>query len=244
MRHNAAAVLFTLFAAFPASGAAQIPEKFENLQHFPKDISRDALVQQMREFSFALNVRCQYCHAGGDGISFEGVSFKSDEKVAKQKARFMLKMVDELNGRTLAGVPSRRTPPVKMTCVTCHRGSAVPRTLGDVLAQTIADEGPDAAVKQYRQLRENMHNGRFDFGEWSMNELAVRLGHEGNRAAAIAMLKLNGEFYPKSADIDIRLGDQYAASGQRDLAIASFKSALEKQPDNPRAKQRLAELSK
>ena len=48
----------------------------------------------MREFSFALNVRCQYCHTGGDGISFEGVNFASDEKPAKVKARAMLRMVD------------------------------------------------------------------------------------------------------------------------------------------------------
>jgi hypothetical protein len=39
---------------------------------FPQDITAEALTQRMREFSFALNVRCQYCHAGGDGVSFDG----------------------------------------------------------------------------------------------------------------------------------------------------------------------------
>ena len=40
-----------------------------------------ALIQRMREFSFALGVRCQHCHAGGNGVSLEGVSFKSDDRL-------------------------------------------------------------------------------------------------------------------------------------------------------------------
>src|SRR5688500_18713273 len=52
--------------------------KGENLQFFPKTISREQLTQRMREFSFALGVRCQYCHTGGDGVSFDGVVFASD----------------------------------------------------------------------------------------------------------------------------------------------------------------------
>src|SRR5262245_25258824 len=77
---------------------AQLPPwEPKNLRYFPKDITREALVQRMREFSFALNVRCQFCHAGGDGISFDGVDFGSDDKPAKVKARAMLKMMDVIN---------------------------------------------------------------------------------------------------------------------------------------------------
>src|SRR5262245_50784373 len=90
----------------------QTPWKAENLQYFPKDISRQALTQRMREFSFALGVRCQYCHAGGDGISFDGVSFVSDEKPAKTKARAMLRMVDQINNVMLASLPARAQPRV------------------------------------------------------------------------------------------------------------------------------------
>ena len=71
-----------LFAQTP-----QPPWKGENLQYFPKDITRQQLTQRMREFSFSLGVRCQYCHPGGNGISFDGVVFSSDEKPAKVKAR-------------------------------------------------------------------------------------------------------------------------------------------------------------
>jgi tetratricopeptide repeat protein/photosynthetic reaction center cytochrome c subunit len=239
-----ASAILIVFAVSPPAGA-QIPTTFQNLQHFPRDIPRDDLIQRMREFSFALGVRCQYCHTGGDGISFEGVKFESDEKVAKQKARYMLKMVDEVNGKLLAGLPSRVTPTVRVDCATCHRGSALPRTLADELARIIAADGIDAAVQKYRDLRrDTMPLGKYDFGEWSMNELGDRLAREGNVDAAIAMFELNAEFYPKSADIDLRLGELYLKKGDKERAIAKFKAVLEKQPNNPRAKQRLTELSK
>src|SRR5688572_6848888 len=171
--------------ALAPDARAQIPQALENLQYFPKDISRDALIQRMREFSFALNVRCQYCHTGGDGVSFEGVVFASDEKIAKRKARFMLRMTDTLNTTLLADLPGRRDPPVRMDCVHCHRGSATPRTLAAELTDVIAAKGPQAAVERYRELRGAMAAGRFDFGEWSVNEIARELIEKGNTDAAI-----------------------------------------------------------
>ena len=76
-------VTFLLLAPVVAGAqGAPAPWRGENLQFFPKDIPRPQLVQRMREFSFALDVRCQHCHAGGDGVSFDGVNFASDEKPA------------------------------------------------------------------------------------------------------------------------------------------------------------------
>ena len=177
------------------------PWRGENLQHFPKDISRPELIQRMREFSFALDVRCQYCHAGGDGVSFDGVVFASDEKPTKVKARAMLHMVDELNNSLLAKVPSRAEPRVVVGCATCHRGLALPKSLQTTLFEIAQKDGADAAVARYRALRQNtMVAGKYNFGEWEINELARRLTEAGNTAAAIAILEMNGEFYPKSAD--------------------------------------------
>ena len=126
---------------------AQIPERFQNLQVLPTGIARDSLVQIMRGFSFALGVRCQYCHSGGDGVSFAGVVFDSDEKPAKRKARFMLRMVDSLNRVVLAALPGRSDPPVTMQCVTCHRGLPRPTTLQAVLMKTIEASGVDSAIR-------------------------------------------------------------------------------------------------
>ena len=223
--------------------AAQIPEKFQNLQVFPAAITRDSLVQIMRGFSFALGVRCQHCHAGGDGVSFAGVAFDSDEKPAKRKARFMLRMVDSLNRIVLAALPDRTDPPVVVQCVTCHRGLAKPTTLEAVLMKTIEQSGVDSAIKQYRGLRERVAiNGYYDFTEWRINELARTLVTAGKIPETIAILEMNAEFNPRSVTIPFELGELYRRQGDRDKAIASYQRVLQLQPNNPQARTRLTEL--
>src|SRR5262245_14338972 len=155
-----------LFAAPVAAQTAAPPWKGENLQFYPKDITRPRLIQAMREFSFALGVRCQYCHAGGNGVSFDGVVFASDEKPAKVKARAMLRMVDELNTVALAKLPSRADPRVEIQCATCHRGLALPKSLQTTLLETIDKDGIPAAVARYRELRKNLTSGLYNFDEW------------------------------------------------------------------------------
>jgi Photosynthetic reaction centre cytochrome C subunit len=217
----------------------------ENLQYFPKDISRPELVQRMREFSFALDVRCQYCHTGGDGVSFDGVVFASDEKPAKVKARAMLRMVDEVNSTLLAKVPSRVEPQVVVGCATCHRGLALPKSLQTTLFEIAQRDGAPAAVARYRSLRQNtMVAGKYNFGEWEINELARRLTEAGNTTAAITILEMNGEFYPKSADIDFTLGELHRGHGETERAIQRYRAALEKNPQHQAAKRWLTELTK
>ena len=236
-------VVVTAQISWATAAASQIPQKFENLQFFPRDTPRDSLLQVMRGFSFALGVRCQHCHAGGDGVSFEGVNFASDDKAAKRNARFMLRMVDSLNANAFGGLAQRRTPPVQLECTTCHRGNSAPTTLARTLTATIEAKGVDSAVARYRALRANMELGRYDFGEWSMNELARTLREQGKTAEAIAMLELNNEFY-KTASIDQGLAELYLQRSDTAKALARYRALLEKQPNNPVAKRRVEELSR
>lgn len=230
------------------SASAQTPTtgwRGENLQFFPKDISREQLTLRMREFSFALNVRCQHCHAGGDGLSLEGVNFASDEKPAKATARAMLRMVAQLNTVTLAQLPARAEPRVEVECATCHRGLVLPKSLQTTLFEVITTDGVPAAIARYRTLRETtLSSGRYNFGEWEMNELARRLHEAGKSDAAIAMLELNGEFNPKSPEIDFLIGELHRARGERDLALARYRTALSKAPKHQGAARRIEELQK
>jgi tetratricopeptide (TPR) repeat protein len=238
------AIAVVILVALRGQSSAQPPDKFENLQFFPKDIPRDALIQRMREFSFALGVRCQYCHEGGDGISFDGVIFKSDAKPAKRKAREMLRLTETLNDTLLPKIPDRRTPPVRMDCVICHRGLPVPKTLATELTGVIDEKGIPAAVERYRELRAKTQLlGLFSFDEWTMNELARSLSETNKIDAAIAMLELNAEFYPDSASIDFALGEMHRRQGDRDKAIASYTAALKKNPRMKPAQDRLDELN-
>ncbi len=243
-----ALVIITALLIVVVPARAQNPldqVKIENLQVTPKDISRADLIQRMREFSFALNVRCQYCHTGGDGVSFEGVNFASDDKPAKVKARAMLRMVDELNTAVLPKLQSRAEPRVDVTCATCHRGLPLPKSLQTTLLEIIDKDGIAAAVARYRALRQDtLVFGRYNFDEWEMNELARRLFEAKKTDAAIAMLELNGEFNPKSAAIDFQIGEIHRQRGERDLAIQRYRLALTKAPDHQGVIQRLAELEK
>ena len=212
----------------------------------PKDIPRDSLLQIMRGFATSLGVRCNYCHVtheGGPG-GREQFDFKADDKIPKQKARFMIRMVQNLNGQVLPQVPHRHDPPVSVGCVTCHRGLPIPTTLDRVLAAAIDSGGAPAAVAKYRQLRDQqMASGRYDFSEGTVNDLARRLATQGKTAEAAALLEMNAEFYPNSAAIDAQLGDVYRQAGDRDRAIVHYRMALQKDPNNPMLRRRLDELT-
>lgn len=245
------AVVLLAVPFVPVTAAGQVPEKFENLEVLPRDIPRDSLLQIMRGFTFALGVRCQYCHvaapeagdgAGANGRSRERLVFKSDDKAAKRNARFMLRMVDSLNHVVLANLPDRSNPPVRIECVTCHRGSPVPQTLQTALTAVIDRYGIDSAVARYKQMRQDMESGRYDVSEESVNDLARSLSERGETDQAIAILQMNQEFHPDSPGIDFALGELYLRRGEKDKAIERYRRVLTRQPNNVRAKRRLEEL--
>ena len=215
----------------------------ENLQFFSQDVTRDSIVEVMRGFSFALGVRCQYCHVGGDGISFQGVEFASDDDPDKRKARFMLRMVETLNNSMLPMMPDRDASAVEITCKSCHRGRSKPALLTQVLRQVLDDEGPEAAVARYRELREQSPTaGMFDFGEWEMNVLGERLRDEGRHRDAIAIFELNLEHFASSVSILFELGGLYEAVEDVEGAIGYYERVLELSPENGRAEARLTAL--
>jgi tetratricopeptide (TPR) repeat protein len=237
-------LLLALFALPAAPLAAQIPERFENLKVLPEDIPRDSLVEVMRGFAQALGVRCVYCHLGPEGSTgLEGVDFDSDSLRTKRTARFMMRMVRDLNSRTLAELPDRRDPPVRVGCITCHRGLPVPTTIESVVMRTLDSAGVQAAVARYRQLRqESMERGRYDFGEGPVNEVARRLVAAGKTAEAATLLEMNAELHPESAAVDMALADVYRTRGERERAIERYRRVLERQPNNAQARRRLQEL--
>lgn len=227
-------------------GGGQQQQPFENLKFFPKDIPRDSLLATMSGFTYALGVNCAYCHVEEPAAQPGGrprLRPPLDDKVEKQKARFMLNMVDTLNRITFASLPQRHEG-VRIQCVTCHRGSPIPGTIETVIADAVDKFGPDSAIARYRKLRETMANGRYDFSEAPVNAVSRTLADRGKTDAAIALLMMNQEFNPTSAEIDLRLGGIYEKMGDKDKAIARYQAALAKRPNDPRIRQRLTNLGK
>jgi tetratricopeptide (TPR) repeat protein len=239
----------TLFWALVVMGigatpaTAQIPDKFTNLRVLPKDISRDSLLYIMRRFSLSLGVRCQFCHVGGDGVSFEGVQFPKDDDAHKRKARFMLRMVDSLNRVVLPTLPDLNgRAPLRISCKTCHRGSSRPLLLTQRLAEVRDSAGIAGAVTLYRELRQDAAMaGRYDFGEWEVNLWAEELAAAGHSDDAIAVYQLNLEFFPESVSIWIALGRLYE-SKDRAKALEYYTKAQARQPNNPDLKKRIEQL--
>jgi len=243
------AVTLTVFAAIRPV-AAQIPEKFENLQVLPKDISRDTLTAIMRGFTQSLGVRCEFCHVpregaapgGGGGGGGLNLNFASDEKTMKKTARVMLRMRDSINTVFLAMIPNRDNPPTNVTCYTCHRGVSKPTTIQSVIVTTAGRAGIDSAIARYRVLRNDAMNGRYDFSEGPVNAAAQMLATQGKYDDAIKLLSMNQEFYPNSANIEFQLAETYIAKGDRDAGIARLRAMLTKNPNDRRAQNRLRQL--
>jgi hypothetical protein len=69
----------------------------------------------MRQYTQALGVNCFHCHVQGDNAS--------DDKPAKNTARMMIAMVNEINAKFPDGAAK-----AKVTCYTCHNGKVTPLT--------------------------------------------------------------------------------------------------------------------
>jgi cytochrome c peroxidase len=121
-----AAFLAAVATAQPAAAPpGPLAPPYKNLQVFPKDISQQQLVGNMKFFAQSLGVRCVYCHVGTDGQPLSTFDFASDAKESKKTARRMLAMVHRINEQDF-GVTDFKD--VKVTCFTCHRGSTEPLT--------------------------------------------------------------------------------------------------------------------
>jgi Tetratricopeptide repeat/Photosynthetic reaction centre cytochrome C subunit len=249
------AIVAVLTVILASQARAQIPERFENLQVLPKDISHDSLLGIMRGFTGALGVRCQFCHVerpsvaaapGLPGAPPAGggppLDFKSDSNPHKRMARFMLRMVDTLNTVVLPRLPNRDDPPTNVTCVTCHRGLPKPGNIQAVLASSLAHGGADSAIARYRALRNDMASGRYDFREQPVEDVAQSLVAQKRYDDAVALLNMIQEFYPSSSNVDVQLAETYLAKGDREQGIAHLRAALTKNPNDPRPRMRLQQL--
>lgn len=230
-------LLLTLSLTAPVS--AQIPDEFTNLLVFPKDIERGELIGAMRNFSFGLGVRCEYCHEGGP--SLDSIDFASDAKEAKKTARRMLTMVRTINDDHLSSIdrPDRLT----VQCATCHHGVSRPESLESILRRELDASGLEGAMKRYRELRADYYGSfSYDFSDGPLNRVGESLMRSGQVELAIDVLELNAEYHESSAWLMGLLGEAHLANGDRDAARRSFERVLEINPDSSSASKALESL--
>lgn len=237
---------FALLATFLFAGVAQAqfpPQKLQNLKVFPKDIPVRALLDTMGSFTRALGVRCTYCHVGEEGQPLSTFDFASDEKPTKNKARTMLRMVGAINGEYLTKLENRRTPPVNVACMTCHRGVAVPRPIQQVVLMTYDSAGADSAIAAYRALRERYYGrASYDFGDVPLADVGAALRARGKNADALRFYTLDTELNPTSAFAFREMGQTQLASGDTAAAIRTFQKVLSMNPNDRQVKSILDRL--
>jgi hypothetical protein len=219
------------------------PDSVKNLKVLPATTTPREVVAIMREYTGALGVRCQYCHVGEEGAPLQSFDFVSDQKRTKQTARIMMQMVKQINEQTLASLPDRPSPAVEVTCLTCHRGVSRPVPLGTIIAEAVNAGGADSARKAYQQLRTRYYGrAAYDFGEPSLVGTALALARARRYDEALAVLRINDEQFPTSANTMNNIGDVLLAKRDTAGAIEAFRTSLRRDSTDQVARGRLRQL--
>lgn len=235
--------------AFGVAGAAAAqddwhwPEKGKNYQVFPKDFPAQKLSAVMRGFTRALGVRCTYCHVGQESQPLSAYDFASDENPNKARAREMYRMLGDINDHLKKLEPSGDKR-VNMWCNTCHQGRPRPTTLEEELGEAYRKGGLPAALTRYRELRDRFYGkAGYNFGESSLSAFGQELLALKDTEGALAVWRLNTAQFPQSGTAWSSLADGYLAAGKTTLAEISFRKALELDPDNAAALEKLQKLA-
>jgi tetratricopeptide (TPR) repeat protein len=182
----------------------------------------------MQAIAAGLGVACEYCHVARGAAAVPAVTGKPRMDIARE----MIAMTADLNARVQAATGKPAAEAVRVDCVTCHRGVAIPRQLSEIVQQAAVRQGPEAAVAIYRDLRGRYYGRQsYDFGEETLLSVADRLT-QGRPAAALALADLNIEFFPRSARSYLVKGMVQSRQLDTRGAIASFKKTLELEPEN------------
>ena len=243
--HALALPAIALSASLAAAQHPFPPEKPENLKVLPKDMPVRALIDTMQSFTRALGVRCTYCHVGNEGEPLTSYDFISDDKAPKAKARVMLQMVAAINNDHLAKLVNRESPPINVSCMTCHRGVSEPRPLAQVILGAYDAGGADSAEKAYKSLRTRyLGRAAYDFGETTLAEVGAALRARSKTPDALRFYLLNTEMLPASAGALQQLAGAQLAAGDTAAAVASLEKAVAIDPNDRRAKGMLDRFKK
>jgi hypothetical protein len=94
-----------------------------NLRVLPQDSSAADIKTLMDRYGQELGVSCEYCHT--QDPQTRKLDYASDDNPAKQTARVMIAMLDEINSKYLAQLDDQKYA-VPVSCGNCHRGQTNP----------------------------------------------------------------------------------------------------------------------
>lgn len=160
-------------------------------------------------------------------------------------ARYTLEFLDAYLKHDAAAMgflkktPAENGVPPHMMTVDFRAAKGAPPTF-EALRVEAGEKGFDHLAEVYAAMKKEKPD--FKIGETTMYVWATELKDDGHLAEAIDVLKLELQIYPDSSDAYESLGEAYQNSGEKQLAVESYKKALEKNPENSGAKEKLAAL--
>ena len=101
-------------------------------------------------------------------------------------------------------------------------------------------QGFDHAEDVYAAMQKESPSFKLD--ESAVNSWGFELLTDNHVPEAIDIFRLNAKNYPDSGNVYDSLGEAYMQSGQKQLAVDSYKKSLEKDPSNDNARQKLKDL--
>jgi dienelactone hydrolase/predicted negative regulator of RcsB-dependent stress response len=160
-------------------------------------------------------------------------------------ARYTLEFLDAYLKHDAQGMAFlKKTPaevgvPPHMMTVDFRAAKGIPASL-DALRAEVGRQGFDHAPAIYAAMLKDQPDFKLD------EDVVIRWGYDlmekNHLPEAIEVLKLDVQVFPGSSNGYDSLGEAYMKSGQKQLAIDSYKKSLEVNPANDNAKEKLKEL--
>ncbi len=113
--------------------------------------------------------------------------------------------------------------------------------LFDLIGKAIAEEGIDAGILQYHELKRTQAT-KYEFNEDLLNEIGYDLLLFDKVNDATEVFKLAVEMYPQSSNAYDSLAEAYMVRREKELSILNYERSLQLDPTNFNAAERLKTL--
>jgi tetratricopeptide (TPR) repeat protein len=139
----------------------------------------------------------------------------------------------------LKKTPAENGVPPHMMTVDFRTAKGSPVTF-ETLRVGAGEKGFEHLAEVYAAMKKEKAD--FKVEESAMGDWATELQGDGHPAEAVEVLKLNVVMYPESGNAWEALGETQEKAGKKAEAVESYKKALEKDPENAEAKEKLKAL--
>ena len=107
---------------------------------------------------------------------------------------------------------------------------------------TLKKQGYEHATEIAEEMKQK--DAGFNLPEDDVNDLGFILMRDNKKKEAVEIFKFNLSRFPNSANTYDSLAEGYQAAGEKGLALKNFKKAVELNPKNTYAADRIKELQK